>query len=75
MIIWTFEGWDTKREELRQKIFNRSDLLESEFNVRSNHEFHKISDEVITETGLPISEKVFPKWQEWLNLEVRKRSI
>ncbi len=50
-------------------------LLESGFNTLSNHMFHKISDEIIQETGLPLSERVFPKWQEWLNSEVRKKSL
>jgi len=48
-------------------------LLEAEFSTRANHEFHKISDEVIRESGLPLGERVFPKWQTWLNSEVRKR--
>jgi hypothetical protein len=48
-------------------------ILEAEFNVQANHEFHKISDEVINESGLPLSDKVFPRWQEWLNNEVRKK--
>lgn len=50
-------------------------LLESEFNTLSNHAFHTISDEVRQEVGLPVSEKVFPAWQKWLNDEVKKRRI
>ncbi len=52
-----------------------SDLLESGFNTLSNHYFHKISDEVIQEIGLPLSERVFPEWQKWLNSEVKKRRM
>ena len=51
------------------------DILEAKFNALSNHMFHKISDEVRQEVGLPLSEKVFPIWQKWLNDEVRKRKI
>jgi len=51
------------------------DLLESKFNVLANHEFHKISDEVRQEIGVPMSEKVFPLWQKWLNKQVKKRNI
>ncbi|MBT4376065.1 type II/IV secretion system ATPase subunit [archaeon] len=50
-------------------------ILEAEFNTRSNHEFHKISDEIIREVGLPVGEKVFPKWQAWLSEEIKKRNI
>jgi type IV secretory pathway ATPase VirB11/archaellum biosynthesis ATPase len=49
-----------------------SDLLECKFNTLANHVFHRISDEVIQEIGLPLGDKVFPLWQEWLNKEVRK---
>jgi len=50
-----------------------ADLLESEFNQISNHAFHKISEEVIREYGLPLSEHVFPLWQKWLQKELKKR--
>jgi archaeal flagellar protein FlaI len=51
------------------------EVLEAEFNKLTNHQFHKISDEVIQEIGLPLGEKVFPKWQKWLNGEIKKRKI
>ena len=51
------------------------DLLESKFNTLSNHAFHRISDEIIQEVGLPLGERVFPVWQEWLNKEIKKRII
>jgi len=47
--------------------------LEAEFSVLSNDAFHKISDEVIREVGLPLSERVFPAWQKWLNAEIKKK--
>ena len=50
------------------------DLLESDFNQFSNHTFHRISDEVTQEEGLPWGEKVFPKWQAWLQEQVKKRN-
>jgi len=49
------------------------DLLEAPFNVRANHAFNKFSDEVIQEIGIPSGDRVFPRWQEWLNEEVKKR--
>lgn len=47
-------------------------ILEAKFNVLANQIFHKISSEVREETGLPLSEKVFPRWKKWLDEEVRK---
>jgi len=57
------------------EIAERSDkdqILESEFIEMSNHAFHRISDEVIQEHGLPLSEHVFPLWQKWLQEELKK---
>ena len=51
------------------------DLLENKFNALSNHAFHRISDDVIQEIGLPMGDKVFPLWQDWLNKEIKKRVI
>ena len=50
-------------------------ILEAEFNVLANDAFHKISDEVRQEIGLPLSKKVFPEWQRWLNEQVKGRKI
>ncbi len=80
-------NWDAVYDNilLRSKIKNELvdvakktsdyDLLESKFNTLSNHAFHRISDEIIQEVGLPLGERVFPAWQEWLNKEVKKRTI
>ena len=57
------------------KITGNENILEAKFNTRSNHEFHKISDEISQEIGLPKSERVFPEWQKWLNGEVKKKRI
>jgi len=51
------------------------EILEAPFNVSSNNAFHRISDSVREEVGLPISERVFPEWQKWLNQEIKKRKI
>jgi len=57
-----------------EKTGNRK-LLEASFTVLSNNAFHEISDKITQETGLPLSERVFPEWQKWLNQEVKKRMI
>ena len=60
--------------EVSKRIGNER-ILESKFNTLANHMFHKISDDVRREIGLPMSKKVFPEWQKWLNKEIKKRSI
>jgi type IV secretory pathway ATPase VirB11/archaellum biosynthesis ATPase len=52
-----------------------NEILESKFNTLSNHMFHKISDNIRQEIGLPLGDRVFPEWQRWLNEEVKKRKL
>jgi len=52
-----------------------SNILEAQFNTLSNHIFHKISDDVRQEVGLPLGERVFPAWQKWLNEQVKTRKF
>jgi archaeal flagellar protein FlaI len=59
--------------EVSKKVGDKN-LLEAEFNTRSNHEFHKISDKIGTEIGVPMMDRVFPEWQRWLNGEIKKRN-
>ncbi len=65
------------KEELvktAEKIRNNN-ILESGFSSDSNHAFHRISEGVREEVGLPVGDRVFPEWQKWLNQEVKKRKI
>ncbi len=57
------------------KKTGKEKILEANFNLLSNHMFHKISDKVREEVGLPLSERVFPEWQKWLNEEIKKRKF
>jgi archaeal flagellar protein FlaI len=50
-------------------------LLESNFNVLSNNAFHKISAKIREEVGLPVSDRVFPEWQRWLNDKLKGKKI
>jgi hypothetical protein len=52
-----------------------SSILEAPFNALSNHSFHEISNKIIQEVGLPLSERVFPEWQKWLNKKIKGRKI
>jgi type IV secretory pathway ATPase VirB11/archaellum biosynthesis ATPase len=60
--------------DVAKKTGNK-EILESEFNKFANHEFHKISEDVMKEIGLPLSDRVFPLWQKWLNNEIKKRKV
>lgn len=50
-------------------------ILEAEFNTLSNDVFHKISDKIRQEVGLPVGDRVFPEWQKWLMQEIKKKRI
>ena len=66
------------RGKIKQEIVNIAEklnfpiLLEAKFNCQSNNAFHEISGRIREEVGLPVSERVFPAWQEWLKKEVKK---
>ncbi len=66
------------RAKMKQEIVSLSErikmpgLLEARFNALSNNIFHRISDDVMEEVGLPIGERVFPLWQKWLTEKVKK---
>jgi hypothetical protein len=55
--------------------FKKPEVLEARFNVLANNAFHRISDEVTREMGIPLSERVFPLWQKWLQNELKGRII
>jgi len=57
-----------------EKIKN-PEILEAGFSTLSNNVFHRISDEVRQEIGLPMSDRVFPEWQKWLNEEVKGKRL
>ena len=69
------------RSKIKEEIVNvaekvgNQNILEAEFTVLANNSFHKISEKIRQEVGLPLSERVFPEWQKWLNEEIKKRKI
>ena len=75
--------WDNilLRAKIKEEVVNTAKstgnykILESEFNSQSNHAFHRISDEVRQETGLPLMEHVFPRWQKWFQEEIKKVKV
>ena len=51
---------------------NDPNLLEAEFVIQSNDQFHKISEKIKEETGNLDSKKIFFEWNEWLKHHVKK---
>ena len=54
---------------------NMLNLLEANFVIQSNDEFHRISDRVKEEFGSLDSNKIFFEWNEWLKRSVKKMNI
>lgn len=54
------------------KKFSKPELMESKFNSIANGAFHRFSEEVRKEEGLPKSELVFPRWKKWLYETIEK---
>jgi type IV secretory pathway ATPase VirB11/archaellum biosynthesis ATPase len=75
--------WDNilLRAKIKEELVRVSEntkmpqILEADFNVLSNNAFHRISDEVREEIGLPLGERVFPRWQQWLAERIKGKSI
>jgi hypothetical protein len=71
--------WDNilLRGKIKQEIvdiakkYSLPQIMESKFNSLSNDMFHRISEEVTREKGLPYSEEVFPKWKNWIMQEIK----
>ncbi|VVB78650.1 Type II/IV secretion system protein [uncultured archaeon] len=67
------------RGKIKQEILDISmklgmpEILEAPFNSISNNMFHQFSKEVQEEVGIPIGEKVFPLWQDWLKETIRAK--
>lgn len=51
-----------------------SDLLEADFSILSNDEYHRISEEVRDEFGSLDNKQIFFRWNEWLKTQIKKRA-
>ncbi|MBI2651300.1 type II/IV secretion system ATPase subunit [Candidatus Woesearchaeota archaeon] len=75
--------WDNimLRAKIKEKIVEAAskskmpDLLEAEFVVRSNDEFHRISGKVREATGNLDSKRIFFDWNEWLKRSIKRMEI
>jgi len=66
------------RAKIKETIVNYSEkenlpgLLEAEFIVYSNDQFHKISDYVKENTGCLDLNRIFFEWEEWLKMAIKE---
>jgi archaeal flagellar protein FlaI len=75
--------WDnillrTKVKEKLVEVANKTrmlNLLEADFVVQANDEFHKISDFIRQEVGSLDSKRIFFDWNEWLVRTVKKNTM
>lgn len=73
--------WDniTLRAKVKQTLVDTAkkmgnfSLLEADFYVKANDEFHRISEKVREKMGTLDSEQIFLEWQGWLQHAVKKR--
>ena len=69
------------RAKIKQEIVDVAEkskisgILEAKFNCLSNNMFHEFLKQVNEEVGLPVSEKVFPLWQDWLKKQVKGKKV
>ena len=54
---------------------NDPDMLEAPFVIKSNDQFHIISDKVKEEMGSLDPKRIFFLWEDWLKRECKKRTI
>ena len=74
--------WDniTLRADIKKAIVDMSikaqdpDMLEAQFVVVANDEFHRISDEVRTEVGSLDLKRINFEWNEWLKTATKRRA-
>ena len=65
---------NTKEELVKMsETLNDETLLEADFVIECNDQFHKISDKVKQERGKLDSREIFSRWKAWLQLAVRNR--
>jgi type IV secretory pathway ATPase VirB11/archaellum biosynthesis ATPase len=76
-------AWDNilLRANIKQELVSTADklkrpeLLEANFAVLANDEFHRISERVRDELGALDSKRIFAEWNEWLKRAVKRPLI
>src|SRR3989338_4338249 len=75
--------WDnillrTKIKETLLDYSNKSDnpdMIEAEFVIKSNDEYHRIADKVKDEVGSLEPKRIFFEWDEWIKRQIKKGNI
>ncbi|MBI2208660.1 type II/IV secretion system ATPase subunit [Candidatus Woesearchaeota archaeon] len=75
--------WDNilLRAKIKETLVNYAEkanmlnLLEADFVVMANDEFHKISEKIKEETGSLDSKRIFFDWNEWMKRSVKKMNM
>lgn len=73
--VWDNINLRAKIKETLVSVSNklkRPELMEADFYVKSNDEFHRISEKVRDEVGALDSNRIFLEWAEWLKTAVRR---
>ncbi|MFH1332147.1 MAG: type II/IV secretion system ATPase subunit [archaeon] len=73
--------WDNVmlRAKVKEKLvqysekMNMPDLLEAEFVILCNDQFHRISDEIREETGGIDTKQILNEWEEWLKKKIKEK--
>lgn len=73
--VWDNINLRAKIKETIVSVANklkRPELMEAEFYLHANDEFHRISEKVRDEVGALDSNRIFLEWAEWLKTAVRR---
>jgi len=73
--------WDNimLRAKIKETLVNyalkskQHDLLEAEFVVVANDQFHTICEKVKEEIGSLDSKRIFSEWESWLKMEIKRK--
>ncbi|MCK5333977.1 MAG: hypothetical protein KAJ24_05665, partial [Candidatus Aenigmarchaeota archaeon] len=77
------DNWDAVWDniQLRTKLkktlveystsMNKPSMLEADFVVRANNQFHLLSESVREEYGVLDSDRIFARWNEWAKNEIK----
>ncbi|TKJ17568.1 hypothetical protein CEE44_03475 [Candidatus Woesearchaeota archaeon B3_Woes] len=77
-VVWDNILLRTKLKETLVKTAKKvkmPHLLEAEFVIQCNDEFHKVSNRVKDEVGSLDSKRIFFEWNEWLKRNIKKQNI
>ena len=51
---------------------DKPELLEADFTIHANDEFHRISQEVFEKEGKSDPDKIYSEWEDWLTKAIKE---